>query len=113
MRSDLFPRSLEETLITDFFGAVAQVEIVPPTPFSSLSLSKQEGSTEIPNDTVDAKPNTNMSEMDGSTVFSDVVEEDIEGTETKGKWRAARVWSAFGLIGGLIGFVAFRSKPRR
>ncbi|KZT66084.1 hypothetical protein DAEQUDRAFT_485395 [Daedalea quercina L-15889] len=32
VRSDLFHRPLDKTLVTDFFGGVAQVEIIPPAP---------------------------------------------------------------------------------
>jgi phosphatidylinositol glycan class K len=30
VRSDLYPRLLDQSLITDFFGSVAQVEVLPP-----------------------------------------------------------------------------------
>lgn len=32
VRSDLFPRALNETLLTDFFGGVAEVELTPLPP---------------------------------------------------------------------------------
>lgn len=36
VRTDLFKRSLDKTRITDFFGGVAQVEIVPPLDVAAL-----------------------------------------------------------------------------
>jgi len=38
VRSDSFPRPLDRTLITDFFGGVAQVEVLPPNTDSSIPV---------------------------------------------------------------------------
>ncbi|KAL4244759.1 peptidase C13 family protein [Abortiporus biennis] len=38
IRTDLFRRPLKSTYITDFFGGVAQAEVLPPIPLSILSV---------------------------------------------------------------------------
>ncbi|PPQ77458.1 hypothetical protein CVT26_005844 [Gymnopilus dilepis] len=48
VRSDLFNRPLDKTLITDFFGGVAQVEIVPPPdPISPIRDSELASAEDI------------------------------------------------------------------
>jgi len=42
VRSDLFKRPLSQTRITDFFGGVSQVEIVPPVDSTSPILEPEE-----------------------------------------------------------------------
>lgn len=42
MRSDLFNRPLDETLLTDFFGGVSQVELSEPLGFKDASIKEEE-----------------------------------------------------------------------
>lgn len=42
MRSDLFNRPLDETLLTDFFGGVSQVEVSEPLGFRDACGVKEE-----------------------------------------------------------------------
>ena len=116
VRSDLFHRPLEETRITDFFGAVAQVEVIPPEIFSSPeesaefkeALVQHEVSDDV---TFSPSPDVNV-KINNTAYYSEVNDNDAE-KEDGANWRIVRVWSAFGLIGGLIGLVSFRSRPRR
>jgi len=53
VRSDLYPRPLGQSLITDFFGGVAQVEVLPPDstytiPVSSLPTEDDAALTSAP-----------------------------------------------------------------
>ncbi|EPS94058.1 hypothetical protein FOMPIDRAFT_1170048 [Fomitopsis schrenkii] len=42
VRSDLFRRPLDKTLVTDFFGGVAQVEIIPPVLDEPVTLAGEQ-----------------------------------------------------------------------
>ncbi|KAI0643464.1 peptidase C13 family-domain-containing protein [Trametes meyenii] len=47
VRSDLFPRSLRDTLVTDFFGGVSQAEVLSPLDIPPTLVSALQSSTSV------------------------------------------------------------------
>jgi len=103
-RTDLFKRPLEKTLITDFFGGVARVEVSPPTsamgqvfaePGSSQPEEKQT-SRNSSSPSVD-KPSSKIDKPD----FNTLVSSWLSSPETK----TVRAWAGVALVGGLVGWV--------
>lgn len=47
VRTDLFHRPLHQTLVTDFFGGVAQAEVLPPLSHPGNSTSVPDTETEV------------------------------------------------------------------
>ncbi|KAG6908428.1 hypothetical protein DXG01_004653 [Tephrocybe rancida] len=96
VRSDLFKRPLDQALITDFFGGVAQVEVTPLSqphsqaePHSSATKHKEPRTPQVP--------------VLGSmrTVPPNVkTEADI--------WQKMRAWGSLAGIGVLVGWVITR-----
>ncbi|KAK7044918.1 GPI-anchor transamidase [Favolaschia claudopus] len=96
VRSDLFRRPLSEVRITDFLGGVAQVEVGEGVPVDTAAVGE------------DQWP------LQGESPAVPPVLPVAENTQERvgdlgGGWRGMRAWGGVLLIGGLVGWVGFRS----
>lgn len=99
VRSDLFTRPLDKTRITDFFGGVAQVEVVSPDDTVSSMLSDSLSIEEI---VQEPHPPISLSLPLPSSHATAV----MTGFFTRlREWRVVRAWASVGLIGVLVGWV--------
>ena len=90
----MFPRSLKETLVTDFFGGVAQVGMVGPLNFTD------EDSVHVDIDS-DAELRTNS--QPPFVKHYGTVERTRKLDDHETRWRNARLWIAsLLLIGGFV-----------
>ncbi|KAJ7619387.1 peptidase C13 family-domain-containing protein [Roridomyces roridus] len=90
VRADLFRRPLDEVLITDFFGGVAQVEVQESTtPFSG-----PDGPESVP--VADTRPRVAAASFTTETGVQDE------------SWRTLRTWGGVVLLGALVGWVGSR-----
>lgn len=98
VRSDLFRRSLGHTLITDFFGGVAQVEVLPPN--NDLSTVPYTSTPELP---MSVTPKTSSHGVTTAETYSHV-------TDLLSVWQTGsgilRAWVSVGFVGLLVGWVA-------
>ncbi|KAF9460580.1 hypothetical protein BDZ94DRAFT_1265659, partial [Collybia nuda] len=94
VRSDLFKRPLENALITDFFGGVAQVEVTPPRQGSALPPSNSPTSPSQPDQKVHRAANNIPSTPHLISLFDG--------------WREMRTWGSIAVMGVLIGWVSLR-----
>jgi phosphatidylinositol glycan class K len=98
VRTDLFPRALTSTLLTDFFGGVAHAEVSEPGSAHSPTYSPAEESIPQPEGAVnEAPPRLNYS-------YAEPVSERWRGPATE-QWRA---WGGVALLGLLVGWVSLR-----
>ncbi|KAL1662610.1 peptidase C13 family-domain-containing protein [Schizophyllum commune] len=105
VRSDLFKRPVESALITDFFGGVAQVEVMQNVADVAADIALTDDAlaqekvvsqlTRAPR--IDAVVPRNMS-----------IEQHAEVSSWGGTWRTCRSWVGLGLVGGLVGWVCTR-----
>ena len=96
MRSDSFPRPLEHTLITDFFGGVAQAEVLPP---DTDSLASAVESPTLMSEAVDHSSNR---------IIPSETHPEVAGVSSvlmKGSG-IMRAWGSICLVGLLVGWVA-------
>ena len=92
VRSDLFPRSLKETLVTDFFGGVAQVGMVRP------SNATDGDST---NGDVESDPEPQINPHSPAVKGYEAVAQITRPDDRETGWHKARLWIAsLLLIGG-------------
>ncbi|KDR80403.1 hypothetical protein GALMADRAFT_242818 [Galerina marginata CBS 339.88] len=116
VRNDLFHRPLSKTRITDFFGGVAQVEIVAPLNLgmgassaeSTLTMSDEvheevngqgtEPSQQLPKQAMSAKAQPVPASSSYMTQLRD--------------WNSStgRAWASVGLVGALVGWVSTKSR---
>jgi len=116
VRADLFPRPLRNTLITDFFGGVAQAEVFPaaldevhPRPLDGAPpvLDKPAGS---PANATETSPVSTKGEplvVDFADVFAQA--------STAGDAALAsryRAWASTVLVGALVGWVGVKHRRR-
>ncbi|KIY69994.1 hypothetical protein CYLTODRAFT_348426 [Cylindrobasidium torrendii FP15055 ss-10] len=92
VRSDLFARPLNETLITDFFGGVAHVEV------------SNSDCTPVFGDVVEEEAPVRSKE---TMVVKAAPPSSPQPTTVDGK--GIRAWGSFGLIGLILSWVAFRT----
>ena len=98
VRSDLFHRPLEQTLITDFFGGVAHAEVI----------------TDRPTEHYPRIPDSSVAETDSmGTQLVHELAEDLQ-TDTDGTGipvnRLLRAWVSVGIIGILVARATFKTK---
>lgn len=100
VRSDLFHRPLEQTLITDFFGGVAHAEVITDSP--------TEHYPRIPDSSV-AK--TDSMDKDSRLVheLAEVLQTSTDGTGNP-VTRLLRAWGSVGIMGLLIVRAIFTTK---
>ncbi|KAG6848835.1 glycosylphosphatidylinositol anchor biosynthesis [Arthromyces matolae] len=95
VRSDLFNRPLEKTLITDFFGGVSQVEVSPPP-------------SEQPAQPPSQPPSVQIKEEQGRThLRAETNRVTLENVKEK-LGQNVRSWGALAIVGLLIGWVSTR-----
>ena len=100
VRSDLFHRPLEQTLITDFFGGVAHAEVI----------------TDSPKEYYPRIPDSSAAETDSMENASPLVHElaEVLQTSTDGTGnpvtRLLRAWGSVGIMGLLIARAIFKTK---
>ena len=99
VRTDLFQRTLSETRITDFFGGVAQAEIVSPISDTFPSATDEE----------DLREET-LTDKNLATTTRKDVPPSVRPSVTQHKM--FRAWGSVILFGSLIGWVASRKRVR-
>lgn len=114
VRSDLFRRPLDKTLITDFFGGVSQVEVVDGEGEAELEEDlEQEAFVPPPRS---ATPPCYFREAYADPLYSSNVKKEhpreynhtvVAEQTTTGA--AVRKWGAIALLGGLVGWVGLQS----
>ncbi len=104
----MFQRPLSKTRITDFFGGVAQAEIVPTTNIRTSSSAADEAVKEK-SDLCDVEEQRNQSVVhEGQPDPSLGMRTDLfEAWSTRHK--TLRTWGSVVLLGSLIGWVSSRS----
>ena len=100
VRSDLFHRPLEQTLITDFFGGVAHAEVITDTSTEHYSR--------IPDSSV---AQTDSMDKDSRLVheLAEVLQTSTDGTGNP-VTRVLRAWGSVGIMGLLIVRAIFTTK---
>lgn len=99
VRSDLFPRPLERTLLTDFFGGVAQAEVVD----ASLGMGNGGSTLSAPTVQEDAAWKDRHADADTPAVTKPPAE---ESKKTEG-YRVANVAAALVALTALVGSAAW------
>ncbi|KAG6852661.1 hypothetical protein C0991_010115 [Blastosporella zonata] len=101
VRSDLFRRALDQTLITDFFGGVAQVEVSPPSPSQVQSHQEQSEQIPLPPPQIYKRAEAPTGSMHSSLPL------DVTGAWTQ-VGQKVRAWGSLVAIGALVGWVGWR-----
>ncbi|KAH9847725.1 peptidase C13 family-domain-containing protein [Lenzites betulinus] len=109
VRSDLFPRSLRDTLVTNFFGGVAQAEVLAPSdsapvphvsmpviPVDSLASDEDDKTEFVPAGVIDSRP------------FIAALAATPQSSVGAPLTRALRTWSSSALVLLIVGWVATR-----
>jgi GPI-anchor transamidase subunit K len=106
VRDDLFKRPLDQTLITDFFGGVAQAEVVSEDEIRSLP-----DFSPIDDGQGEAAKVTPRREMKSFPAARTVLSQShLSGPLGLDRWRDARAWASVLLVTMLIGWVSWRGK---
>ncbi|KAF8196655.1 peptidase C13 family-domain-containing protein [Mycena galopus ATCC 62051] len=103
VRSDLFPRPLDEVRITDFFGGVAQVEVGDGAGAAPIPHSNPTGASAAWAEAPKVKVATEARGTENSTTGT-----IAERKAGKARWRDARAWGGLLLLGALVGWVGWR-----
>lgn len=116
VRTDLFRRSPSKTLITDFFGGVAQAEVLSPPLLSqvddSTPASSDHTSSNVtyvildPVSTTQEHPSVPDSFSEVPSGFVPNFNQDITGQST-------RMWASTGLMAAMVGWAYARSLRRK
>jgi phosphatidylinositol glycan class K len=96
VRSDLFPRPLDKTLLTDFFGGVSQAEVVGKEATESHTVSHPNAGEQKPK------------AMKPSAVRADTLWENSRKVDNV-PGATIRAWAGAGLIGLLVAWISSRS----
>ncbi|KJA21422.1 hypothetical protein HYPSUDRAFT_140580 [Hypholoma sublateritium FD-334 SS-4] len=105
VRSDLFKRPLDKARITDFFGGVAQVEIIS---LDSATISPEATSPTNDTEPLQLRPNV-MPLAAKAQNMSDTVTTQTWLAQLNGKeWKTVRAWVSLAIIGALASWVASR-----
>lgn len=107
VRSDLYPRPLDRSLLTDFFGGIAQVEVLSPdslhtTPATCLPIEDKPALTSVPV----ASP-SQLSWAPTRPVSRTQIAEILT---VWGANPTARAWSSLALVGSLVAWVFIGKK---
>ncbi|KAI0697028.1 peptidase C13 family-domain-containing protein [Cytidiella melzeri] len=114
VRSDLFRRPLHQTLVTDFFGGVAQAEILPPLTSSSNSTPSVSAKPESVTQHFSLEKDTGQIPFpygtdDGGLLV--LVDRQMSRCADNGTLRrAARAWASMALVGALVGWASMRPR---
>jgi phosphatidylinositol glycan class K len=100
VRSDLFHRPLEQTLITDFFGGVAHAEVITDSP-----------AEHFPRITDSTVAETDPVEKESRLVheLAEILQTSTDGTGNS-VTRLLRAWGSVGIMGLLIARAILRTK---
>ncbi|EGO03628.1 hypothetical protein SERLA73DRAFT_175181 [Serpula lacrymans var. lacrymans S7.3] len=104
VRADLFHRTLDKALITDFFGGVSQAEIFPPED----AYPGMQSPSVKPGDTmIDSRiPSTNGSQLSSPTTQGRM----FTTLEMDSSWPISlRKWGSMTLVGMLVAWVSLKS----
>ncbi|KAI8977725.1 peptidase C13 family-domain-containing protein [Trametes punicea] len=113
VRADLFPRSLRDALVTDFFGGVAQAEVLPPLEDAQpLSQSTAGGLFQTALDAdVDSLADDSRSDATGSLdgqAFLTAIADKGESATGAPLPRVARAWASSVVVLLLVSWIASR-----
>jgi phosphatidylinositol glycan class K len=120
VRSDLFNRPLDKTHVTDFFGGVAQVEIVPPPVISDTTIPDMATFAMESNSdsTVDKeKSKDDLPQLGPDMLLGSEVDKELSSTPPsmsvklmswigEKEQKTARAWASVALFGLLASWVA-------
>ncbi|EIW52521.1 GPI-anchor transamidase [Trametes versicolor FP-101664 SS1] len=111
VREDLFPRSLRNTLVTDFFGGVAQAEVLLPPP-AHLDAPPPHIKSPAP-PVLEMYDNTNLTQsvevgMLSSAPFLAALRDRPESALGAPLARGARAWASSTVVVLLVGWIATR-----
>ncbi|KAH7912370.1 peptidase C13 family-domain-containing protein [Hygrophoropsis aurantiaca] len=106
VRSDLFKRPLDKTLITDFFGGVAQAEVFPPEEPEILATLTQTDSPASTHASPKVEPISHITSpsLNATTMPLAVSQAD----EWAIPWRTFRTWTSVAVVGLLVAWVSTR-----
>jgi phosphatidylinositol glycan class K len=99
VRSDLFHRPLERTLITDFFGGVAHAEVMDTDPTHTPSSAS-------------VQPLAQVDSMEDEHRLVEVLPTPIDGTEDL-RIRLLRAWGSVSILGLLVAWAVLNTKRYR
>ena len=105
VRSDLFQRPVGSALVTDFFGGVADVDVIESHLYQDLEASWDKQEPESPPRLNNVRSDVNASrptERVGSRL----------PPRRSGAVHEKRAWTGLGMVGLLVGFVLFQSRFR-
>lgn len=121
VRTDLFKRSLDKTRITDFFGGVAQVEIVPPLDIAAMTTAdeishsnsdlkkkgkgKDDNQSQEPTQLRSDVPSEPTAPKDPSITSPSILVKLLNWTGEK-EWKNARAWASVTVLGLLASWAA-------
>jgi phosphatidylinositol glycan class K len=121
VRTDLFKRSLDKTRITDFFGGVAQVEIVPPLDIAAMTTvdeishsnsdsekkgkGKDDNQSQEPMQLRSDVPSDPMAPKEPSITSPSILVKLLNWTGEK-EWKNARAWVSVTFLGLLVSWAA-------
>ncbi|KII87800.1 hypothetical protein PLICRDRAFT_162643 [Plicaturopsis crispa FD-325 SS-3] len=97
VRADLFNRPLDRALITDFFGGVAQAEVVSPEAYSPAPSSEQADDGPVP-------------VIESSNVQLPAVPPVKAHHPVKSTGKTVRIWGVILLLGIIVGWVVTREQ---
>ncbi|KAG2341665.1 hypothetical protein BDR05DRAFT_914139 [Suillus weaverae] len=103
IRSDLFRRPLDKTLITDFFGGVAQAEVFPLQDIVGSSNHHDNG----PSPPTSRKPDTSSVPVVLSTTVISLPRLTGEMHDWDNWWKEVRKWTSIFVIGCLVSWISF------
>ena len=108
VRSDLFGRSLRETLVTDFFGGVSQADVLPPLDLGQTSKASSDAIA--PEDMLDHKnvtdPLATVAKLDGQAFIAALTEKPKAVVGGRG----LRAWASSISLIALVAWVTTRRK---
>ncbi|KAG1843126.1 peptidase C13 family-domain-containing protein [Suillus subalutaceus] len=105
IRSDLFRRPLDKTLITDFFGGVAQAEVFPLQDIVGSSDHHYHENDSTPLTT--RKPDAPSVPVVLSTTVVSLPRLTGETYEWDNWWKEVRKWTSIFVVGCLVSWVSF------
>ncbi|KAG1730844.1 peptidase C13 family-domain-containing protein [Suillus paluster] len=104
IRSDLFLRPLDKTLITDFFGGVAQAEVFPLQEVVGSSNHHEKYPTPPP---TSREPEAPSVPVVLSTTVTSLPRLTSETHAWDNRWKEVRKWTSVLVVGCLVSWVSF------
>jgi len=107
VRSDLFGRPLDKTLITDFFGGVAQAEVFPPVPDEAQTVFSEATCPPETSQHTATSPEDDPQHLDGPWENTNPPSVVGESEPWDTRWKEIRKWTSIMLVGSLVAWVSF------